>query len=114
MPYNRFSLLNVLLKCYKLLLLSSQAVVVHEILNYVEDPGKSTVSYGVGLSLALFTSEFCKAFLISLLWAISLRTAVRLKGAFSSMAFQKVISLRSHSSISVGEVHTVWKLNVFA
>ncbi|XP_044057052.1 ATP-binding cassette sub-family C member 12 isoform X2 [Siniperca chuatsi] len=83
------------------------AVLVYEILNYAADPGKSTVFHGVGLAFALFTSEFCKAILISLLWAINLRTAVRLKGAFSSVAFQKVISLRVHSGISVGELINV-------
>lgn len=87
--------------------LSLQAVLVYEILNYVDDPEKSTVSHGVGLSFALFSSEFFKAFLISLLWALNLRTAVRLKGAFSAVAFQKVISLRVHSGISMGEVKTV-------
>ncbi|XP_068587018.1 LOW QUALITY PROTEIN: ATP-binding cassette sub-family C member 12-like [Cebidichthys violaceus] len=80
------------------------AVLVYEILNYTEDPEKSTVSYGVGLSFALFAIEFSKAFLMSLLWALNLRTAVRLKGAFSSVAFQKVISLRVHSGISMGEI----------
>uniref|UniRef100_A0A4W6G231 ATP binding cassette subfamily C member 12 n=1 Tax=Lates calcarifer TaxID=8187 RepID=A0A4W6G231_LATCA len=83
------------------------AVLVYKILTYVEDPGTSSVTYGVGLSLGLFTSEFFKAFLMSLLWAVSLRTAVRLKGAFSSMAFQKVISLRAHSNISTGEMINV-------
>ncbi|KAK9542217.1 hypothetical protein VZT92_000096 [Zoarces viviparus] len=80
------------------------AVVVYEILNYTADPEKSTVSYGVGLSFALFACEFSKAFLISLMWTLNLRTAVRLKGAFSSVAFQKVISLRVHSDISMGEM----------
>lgn len=84
--------------------LSSQAVVVHEILKYTEDPEKSTVLYGVGLSFALFASEFSKAFLISLLWAVNLRTAARLKGAYSLLAFQKVISLRGNSGILKGEV----------
>ncbi|XP_028257744.1 multidrug resistance-associated protein 9 [Parambassis ranga] len=80
------------------------AVLVYEILNYTDDPGSSTVSHGVGLAFALFTTEFCKAFTISLLWALNLRTAVRLKGAFSSVAFQKVISLRVHSGTSMGEM----------
>ncbi|KAM7406526.1 hypothetical protein PAMP_000900 [Pampus punctatissimus] len=80
------------------------AVVVYEILKYVENPESSTVSRGVGLSFALFTTEFLKAFLISLMWAMNLRTAVRLKGAFSAMAFQKVISLRVYSGVSMGEM----------
>ncbi|KAG7236959.1 hypothetical protein INR49_032966 [Caranx melampygus] len=83
------------------------AVIVHEILNYISYPGESTVSYGVGLSFALFISEFSKAFLVSLLWAVNLRTSVRLKGAFSSMAFQKVISLRTLGNISMGEMINV-------
>lgn len=86
--------------------LSCQAVLVNAILNYVEAPGESPVSYGVGLCIGLFTTEFFKAFFISLLWALNLRSAVRLKGAFSSVAFQKVISLRVHSGISMGEVKT--------
>uniref|UniRef100_A0A8C4GXV0 ATP-binding cassette, sub-family C (CFTR/MRP), member 12 n=1 Tax=Dicentrarchus labrax TaxID=13489 RepID=A0A8C4GXV0_DICLA len=83
------------------------AVLVYQILNYTDNPELSTTSHGVGLAFALFTSEFFKAFLISLLWALNLRTAVRLKGAFSSMAFQKVISLRVHSGISMGEMINV-------
>uniref|UniRef100_A0A671TJS5 ATP binding cassette subfamily C member 12 n=1 Tax=Sparus aurata TaxID=8175 RepID=A0A671TJS5_SPAAU len=84
--------------------LSSQAVLVNKILNYAENPERSSVSHGVGLAVGLFCTEFGKAFFISLLWALNLRTAVRLKGAFSTMAYQKVISLRVHSGISMGEV----------
>ncbi|KAK2853475.1 hypothetical protein Q5P01_006136 [Channa striata] len=83
------------------------AILVYQILRYVEDPMDSSVSRGVGLCFGLFTTEFSKAFLISLLWAVNLRTAVRLKGAFSSVAFQKVISLRAHSGISMGEMINV-------
>ncbi|XP_053721093.1 ATP-binding cassette sub-family C member 12 isoform X1 [Synchiropus splendidus] len=83
------------------------AVVVYEILRYVDDPSRSTVVHGVGLCLGLFTSEFCKAFFISLLWALSLRTAVRLKGAFSAVGFQKIISMRGHSGVSMGEMINV-------
>ncbi|XP_044223017.1 ATP-binding cassette sub-family C member 12 isoform X1 [Thunnus albacares] len=83
------------------------AVLVHEILKYVDDPDNSIVSHGVGLSFGLFSTEFLKAFLLSLMWALNLRTAVRLKGAFSAVAFQKVISLRVHSSISMGEMVNV-------
>ncbi|TNN32588.1 Multidrug resistance-associated protein 9 [Liparis tanakae] len=80
------------------------AVLVYGILKYAVEPEKSTVAYGVGLSIALFVTEVSKAFMISLQWALNLRTAVRLKGAYSSMAFQKVISLRLHTGISMGEV----------
>uniref|UniRef100_A0AAQ5YRX3 ATP-binding cassette, sub-family C (CFTR/MRP), member 12 n=1 Tax=Amphiprion ocellaris TaxID=80972 RepID=A0AAQ5YRX3_AMPOC len=70
-------------------------------------PGDSTVVHGVGLALGLFTTEFFRAFLMSLMWAMNIRTAVRLKGAFSSVGFQKVISLRAHSGVSMGEMINV-------
>ncbi|XP_056135383.1 ATP-binding cassette sub-family C member 12 [Lampris incognitus] len=80
------------------------AVLVHEILTYVEQPGSSTLIYGVGMCVALFTSEFCKSFFFSLLWALNLRTAVRVKGAFSMVAFHKIVSLRRSRYISTGEM----------
>ncbi|XP_063336137.1 ATP-binding cassette sub-family C member 12 isoform X2 [Pelmatolapia mariae] len=83
------------------------AVLISMILNYIEKSVSNTVSYGVGLSLGLFTTECFKALLISLLWAINLRTAVRLKGAFSTVAFQKIISLRVYSGVSMGEMINV-------
>uniref|UniRef100_A0A087YK27 ATP-binding cassette sub-family C member 5 n=1 Tax=Poecilia formosa TaxID=48698 RepID=A0A087YK27_POEFO len=82
-------------------------ILVNKILTYIESPEKSTVAHGVGLAVALFCTEFLKAFFISLMWAVNLRTAARLKGAFSSIAFQKVISLRVHSGISMGEMINV-------
>ncbi|KAI4890792.1 hypothetical protein NFI96_010580, partial [Prochilodus magdalenae] len=79
------------------------STLVHDILQYAEHPESSTLLYGVGLCVALFFTEFCKAFFASLLWAINLRTAVRLKGAFSMLAFQKIISLRTLHGVTVGE-----------
>uniref|UniRef100_A0A8C1NZH6 ATP-binding cassette, sub-family C (CFTR/MRP), member 12 n=1 Tax=Cyprinus carpio TaxID=7962 RepID=A0A8C1NZH6_CYPCA len=78
--------------------------VLNEILSYIEQPGSSTELRGIGLCVALFVGEFSKAFFASLLWAVNLRTAVRVKGAFSMLAFKKIISLRSLTSISIGEV----------
>ncbi|XP_040926020.1 ATP-binding cassette sub-family C member 12 isoform X2 [Betta splendens] len=83
------------------------AVLVYQILSYIEDPTSSHVGYGIGLCFGLFATEFGKAFFISLLWALNLRTAVRLKGAFSTIGFQKVISLRTHTDISMGEMINV-------
>ncbi|XP_066513033.1 ATP-binding cassette sub-family C member 12-like [Hoplias malabaricus] len=80
------------------------SILVHEILRYAEDPDSSTLLHGLGLCVALFISEFSKAFFASLLWAVNLRTAIRLKGAFSTMAFYKIISLRTLSGITVGEM----------
>uniref|UniRef100_A0A671RDU4 Multidrug resistance-associated protein 9-like n=1 Tax=Sinocyclocheilus anshuiensis TaxID=1608454 RepID=A0A671RDU4_9TELE len=74
---------------------------------YIEQPESSTLLHGVGLCVALFVGEFSKAFFASLLWAVNLRTAVRVKGAFSMLAFKKIISLRSLTSISIGETINV-------
>ncbi|XP_064192872.1 ATP-binding cassette sub-family C member 12 isoform X1 [Anguilla rostrata] len=83
------------------------AILVHKLLTYIESVSKPSLAYGIGLSVALFITEFCKAIFISLLWAVNLRTGIRVKNAFSMLAFQKIISLRSLNSISVGEVINV-------
>ncbi|KAL7831206.1 hypothetical protein SRHO_G00307090 [Serrasalmus rhombeus] len=83
------------------------AILVYRILRYAEEPDSSTLLYGVGLCVALFVTEFCKAFFTSLLWAVNLRTAIRMKGAFSILAFEKIISLRTLSGITVGEAINV-------
>ncbi|KAF4090918.1 hypothetical protein AMELA_G00031150 [Ameiurus melas] len=80
------------------------SILVHEILTYVEKSDRSALVHGVGLCVALFISEFSKAFFASLLWAVNLRTAIRMKGAFSMLAFQKIITLRTLSDVTVGEM----------
>lgn len=84
------------------------SVVVYEILKYIDLPSESqSLGLGVGLTLGLFCSEFGKACFISLLWAINLRSAVRLKGAFSSLAFQKILLLRVNNGFTMGEMINV-------
>uniref|UniRef100_A0A668W4P3 ATP-binding cassette, sub-family C (CFTR/MRP), member 12 n=1 Tax=Oreochromis aureus TaxID=47969 RepID=A0A668W4P3_OREAU len=65
------------------------------------DPGETS---GVGLAFALFTTELLKTSMISLQWALTLRTAIRLKGALCSLGFQKVTSLRVLGDVSNGEI----------
>ncbi|XP_007244903.3 ATP-binding cassette sub-family C member 12 isoform X2 [Astyanax mexicanus] len=83
------------------------SILVYEILQYAEEPGSSTLLYGVGLCVALFVTEFSKAIFASLLWAVNLRTAIRLKGAFSMLAFYKIISLQTLHGVTVGEMINV-------
>uniref|UniRef100_H3D2W6 ATP binding cassette subfamily C member 12 n=1 Tax=Tetraodon nigroviridis TaxID=99883 RepID=H3D2W6_TETNG len=83
------------------------AILVNKVLQYIERPETSSLLYGVGLACALFFTEFCKSFLISLMWALNTRTAVRLKGAFCTMAFEKIISLRAQGDVSNGEMINV-------
>ncbi|XP_076147974.1 ATP-binding cassette sub-family C member 12-like isoform X1 [Alosa pseudoharengus] len=83
------------------------AVLVYEILSYVDTPGQYSLSYGLGMCFALFSSEVCRTFLYSLTWAISLRTATRVKGAFSMLAFRKIINMRIITGVSVGQIINV-------
>lgn len=76
---------------------------VNKVLQYIEGPAEP-LSYGLGLAFALFFIEFSKAFFVSLMWAVNVRTAVRLKGAFCTMAFEKIVSLRVQTGLSNGEV----------
>ncbi|MGH0126827.1 UNVERIFIED_CONTAM: hypothetical protein FKN15_007148 [Acipenser sinensis] len=75
---------------------------VFNILQHIESFSPDRI-HGVGLCIALFVSELSKIFFVSLTWAINYRIAVRLKSAFSTMAFQKVVNLKSLGNISVGE-----------
>ncbi|MGH0121463.1 UNVERIFIED_CONTAM: hypothetical protein FKN15_009116 [Acipenser sinensis] len=77
-------------------------VLVFSILQHIESFSPDRI-HGIGLCVALFVSEFSKAFFLSLTWAINFRTAIRLKSAFSAVAFQKVVTLKSFGNISVGE-----------
>ncbi|XP_048402987.1 ATP-binding cassette sub-family C member 12 isoform X2 [Stegostoma tigrinum] len=79
------------------------AVLVHAILQHVEKKSDNLV-YGVGLCFALFTTELCKTTFFSASWAINYQTAIRLKGAISTLAFVKLIHLKSLNNISIGEV----------
>ncbi|XP_062377949.1 ATP-binding cassette sub-family C member 12-like [Sardina pilchardus] len=80
------------------------AVLMHAMLSYVKTPGQFSLSYGLAMSFALFSSEFSRAFLLSLCWAINLRTATRVKAALSVLTFRKVIDMRITTSVSVGQI----------
>ncbi|XP_078066968.1 ATP-binding cassette sub-family C member 12 isoform X3 [Mustelus asterias] len=79
------------------------AVLIHAILQHVEKKSEN-LAYGVGLCFALFIVEFCKIFFFSASWAINYQTGIRLKGAISTLAFVKLVQLRSLNNISIGEV----------
>uniref|UniRef100_A0A672PR52 ATP-binding cassette sub-family C member 5 n=1 Tax=Sinocyclocheilus grahami TaxID=75366 RepID=A0A672PR52_SINGR len=103
----RFQKTRFIVAFFVSVLFAFGSILVNEILSYIEQPESSTLLHGVGLCVALFVGEFSKAFFASLLWALNLRTAVRVKGAFSMLAFKKIISLRSLTSISIGETINV-------
>ncbi|XP_057156086.2 ATP-binding cassette sub-family C member 12 isoform X14 [Pan paniscus] len=78
-------------------------VLIHQILQQTErTSGKVWV--GIGLCIALFATEFTKVFFWALAWAINYRTAIRLKVALSTLVFENLVSFKTLTHISVGEV----------
>ncbi|XP_063105389.1 ATP-binding cassette sub-family C member 12 isoform X5 [Cavia porcellus] len=78
-------------------------VLIHQILQHTE---KASGKFWVGISLcvALFATEFTKVLFWALAWAINYRTAIRLKVALSTLVFENLVSFKTLTHISVGEV----------
>ncbi|KAG8510013.1 Multidrug resistance-associated protein 9 [Galemys pyrenaicus] len=84
-------------------------VLIHQILQQTENISRN-VWVGVGLCLALFATEFTKVLFWALAWAINYRTAIRLKVALSTMVFENLVSFKTLTHVSVGEMFMA-KLN---
>ncbi|KAK7899190.1 hypothetical protein WMY93_020043 [Mugilogobius chulae] len=54
----------------------TSAIVVNQILLYINSQATHTLTTGIGLAVAMLATEFCKIFFISLHWAINLRSAM--------------------------------------
>uniref|UniRef100_A0A2K5X360 ATP-binding cassette sub-family C member 12 n=1 Tax=Macaca fascicularis TaxID=9541 RepID=A0A2K5X360_MACFA len=78
-------------------------VLIHQILQQTESTS-GNVWVGIGLCIALFVTEFTKVFFWALAWAINYRTAIRLKVALSTLVFENLLSFKTLTHISVGEV----------
>nr|XP_060643937.1 ATP-binding cassette sub-family C member 12-like isoform X1 [Anolis sagrei ordinatus] len=78
-------------------------VLIYNILQYSESGSRDLVR-GIGLCVALFLTELFKVLFWALAWAVNYRTAIRLKVAISTVAFEKLLTFKSMSHISFGEV----------
>ncbi|XP_062818074.1 ATP-binding cassette sub-family C member 12 isoform X2 [Anolis carolinensis] len=78
-------------------------VLIYNILQYSESGSRDLVR-GIGLCVALFLTELFKVLFWALAWAVNYRTAIRLKVAVSTVAFEKLLAFKSMSHISFGEV----------
>ncbi|XP_047647017.1 ATP-binding cassette sub-family C member 12 isoform X1 [Phacochoerus africanus] len=78
-------------------------VLIHQILQQTQSISRK-VWVGIGLCMALFTTEFTKVLFWALAWAINYRTAIRLKVAVSTLVFENLVSFKTLTHISVGEV----------
>ncbi|KAM9318597.1 ATP-binding cassette sub-family C member 5 [Pholidichthys leucotaenia] len=82
---------------------SGPAFVVKRLLEYTQQE-ESDLVYGLLLVLGLLTAELIRSWSLALTWALNYRTGSRLRGAILSMAFQKILKLRSVRDQSVGQL----------
>ncbi|XP_047385033.1 ATP-binding cassette sub-family C member 12 isoform X2 [Sciurus carolinensis] len=78
-------------------------VLIHQILQHTES-SSGKVWVGISLCIALFATEFTKVLFWALAWAINYRTAIRLKVALSTLVFENLVSFKTLTHFSVGEV----------
>uniref|UniRef100_A0A8C5GYB6 ATP-binding cassette sub-family C member 5 n=1 Tax=Gouania willdenowi TaxID=441366 RepID=A0A8C5GYB6_GOUWI len=65
---------------------------------------ESNVPYGLSLVAGIFLMELMRSWSLALMWAVNYRTSARLRGAALTLAFQKILRLRSTKDISPGEL----------
>ncbi|KAM5132765.1 ATP-binding cassette sub-family C member 12 isoform 3-T3 [Callospermophilus lateralis] len=78
-------------------------VLIHQILQHTES-SSGKVWVGISLCMALFATEVTKVLFWALAWAINYRTAIRLKVALSTLVFENLVSFKTLTHFSVGEV----------
>ncbi|KAJ8280519.1 hypothetical protein GJAV_G00055820 [Gymnothorax javanicus] len=79
------------------------AFVVKRLLDYIEQVTPD-LSYGLLLVLGLLATELIRSWSLALTWALNYRTGTRLRGAILTMAFHKILRLRSTRDKTVGEL----------
>lgn len=96
-------LTHSILSIVHLLAVHPQALLVRALLEYSQT-SESSVPYGLSLVAGIFVMELMRSWTLALMWAISYRTAARLRGAALTFAFNKILGLRSTKDIGPGEV----------
>lgn len=76
---------------------------VKRLLEYTQQE-EADLGYGLLLVLGLLAAELVRSWSLALTWALNYRTGTRLRGAILSLAFQKILRLRSVRDKSVGQV----------
>uniref|UniRef100_A0A7N8XY73 ATP-binding cassette, sub-family C (CFTR/MRP), member 5 n=1 Tax=Mastacembelus armatus TaxID=205130 RepID=A0A7N8XY73_9TELE len=82
---------------------SGPAFVVKRLLEYTQQE-ESDLGYGLLLVLGLLTTELIRSWSLALTWALNYRTGSRLRGAILSLAFNKILRLRSVRDKSMGQL----------
>uniref|UniRef100_A0A6Q2YPB9 ATP-binding cassette sub-family C member 5 n=1 Tax=Esox lucius TaxID=8010 RepID=A0A6Q2YPB9_ESOLU len=82
---------------------SGPAFVVKRLLEYTEQ-AVPDLPYGLVLVLGLLCTELIRSWSLALTWALNYRTGSRLRGAILTMAFHKILRLRSIRDKSMGQL----------
>uniref|UniRef100_A0A672Z7A9 ATP-binding cassette sub-family C member 5 n=1 Tax=Sphaeramia orbicularis TaxID=375764 RepID=A0A672Z7A9_9TELE len=82
---------------------SGPAFMVKRLLEYTQQQD-SDLLYGLLLVLGLLTTELVRSWSLALTWALNYRTGCRLRGAVLSLAFHKILRLRSVRDKSMGQL----------
>lgn len=77
----------------------SQALLIRALLEYSQC-AEVKLLYGLALVGGIFLMELTRSWSLAFMWAVSYRTAARLRGAALTFAFQKILRLRSTKDIS--------------
>ncbi|XP_034747580.1 multidrug resistance-associated protein 9-like [Etheostoma cragini] len=101
---NRLLLVVAVAVVFIVALFCSSGILVNEILLYILKPESFSVWGGLGLCLGLAFMDFIRISSLGLCWAIGIRTAIRMRTGFCMLGFRKIITLRTHSKVSVGQM----------
>lgn len=82
---------------------SGPAFVVKRLLEYTQQE-EPELGYGLLLVVGLLGTELVRSWSLALTWALNYRTGSRLRGAVLSMAFHKILRLRSVRDKSMGQL----------
>ncbi|XP_051579787.1 ATP-binding cassette sub-family C member 5-like isoform X1 [Myxocyprinus asiaticus] len=82
---------------------SGPAFVVWRLLEYTQ-MSEPDLPYGLLLVVGLLATEMIRSWSFALTWALNYRTGTRLRGAILTMAFHKILRLRSLREKSMGEL----------
>ncbi|KAK1344094.1 hypothetical protein QTO34_014653 [Cnephaeus nilssonii] len=82
---------------------SGPAFIVKHLLEYSQGTD-SNLTYSLLLVLGLLLTEIVRSWSIAMTWALNYRTAVRLRGAILTMAFKKILKLKSIKEKSGGRM----------
>uniref|UniRef100_A0A673VW37 ATP-binding cassette sub-family C member 5 n=1 Tax=Salmo trutta TaxID=8032 RepID=A0A673VW37_SALTR len=85
------------------ILMDKNAFVVKRLLEYTEQ-AEPDLPYGLLLVVGLLCTELVRSWSLALTWALNYRTGTRLRGAILTMAFHKILRLRSIRDKSMGQL----------